>query len=129
MAFRDIGTLAGEVMKRVTVEPGTERSTVKCAHPSGPHNTGEEGGRVAMRMGKWADAETPARVGQEVSQTKDKSRGGTAMSYRKPTLTVLPVSKRMKVARPTGVAPRHAAFIRLVTVNGHAVTHPQATAR
>lgn len=44
--MRAIGDICQDVIDqlRMEVEPGTERSAVKRARPSGPHSTGQEGG-------------------------------------------------------------------------------------
>lgn len=78
MTFRDIGTLAGEVMKRLTVEPGTERSTVKCAHPSGPRSARGEGTqRLRSENGKGTATEAAAKFTGEVDSHREKEAAMT----------------------------------------------------
>lgn len=131
MGFKSIGDLAISVLAKLDIEePGTAGSDALNPQ-SGPHNTGREGDRVAMRMGKMADAETPAKLGGQEERQSEDTRGricrvNRSLSYRKPMLTVLPAasaSRHVSSARPTRCVGSH---LKLVTVDGHAVSHPIA---
>lgn len=127
MGFKSIGDLAISVLAKLEIEPGTERSTVKCAHPSGPHNTGREGDRVAMRMGKMAEPESPAKLGgQEERQSEDKRginlksvyRSLTTREHMRPVLPAASASRHVSSARPTRCVGSH---LKLVWSDGHLI--------
>jgi len=123
LAFRSIETLASDMLRKI--EAGEfplyeERHTEAGAATNAPRSVApQEGGRSnPMRMGnsKKAGAEAPA-VGQEVSQTRDKSSGGgnpTLLSTRKHMLTVLPAasaSRHVSSARPTRCVGSHLKLV------------------
>lgn len=83
-----ISELAGDVMRRLELtieEPGTERSTVKCAHPSGPSQrcpAANEGGDQPNRGG--VTIEPVAFVGEGAPTNYGiKSGGATDFSPTK----------------------------------------------
>jgi hypothetical protein len=129
MSFKSIGDLAISVLAKLEIE-ATEEGCANEAHSLRPA-TGKSGDQLSSREGT-AKPVAYARKAPGGGSRNENGKGTASEPAAKLTLIVvkeptrqlprvLPVSKRMKVARPTGVAPRHAAFIRLVTVNGHLI--------
>ena len=141
MAFRSIGTLASEVLRDVKAA-AEQGSASEALHPAARHGnkaTGcaegdtrtrsmrstEEGAGAQSGMGKGTGSRKASRrVGsQQEEVTEDRSREERPRSNQAHMRLVSPtMGKRMKVARKSD-APRSAAFIRLVTVDGMLVGH------
>ncbi len=77
MSFKSIGDLAISVLAKLDIEePGTERSTVKCAHPSGPRSERGEG-TPAPRSENGLPVYIAPRTGKEGEKPGLRTRGRT----------------------------------------------------
>jgi len=135
MSFKSIGDLAISVLAKLEIEAGCEAADERASPRPSQIDTANRVARPAgVREGtnRTRHALAGSEEGGTIPPRNENGKGTASEPAAKLTLIVvkeptrqlprvLPVSKRMKVARPTGVAPRHAAFIRLVTVNGHLI--------